>query len=219
MKSVTSPLKRRARLLHDESGHGYHSAAYHRYFEGYSEYEIPDAKGRGRISRVYTGIYYTPEMGNKNHTWLKCICAFLYLASLALYLLAATRLTGANSTWYVALAQFGALISALLSGSGIINTLTAPRRRTIWEWRISSQRLRRGSAGMAAFLFLSALLNLLYLALSGPDNLSSQLAAIFCFLLAATAGLLLNRLEANVKYVETRSENQIPPEATFAREI
>lgn len=204
--------QRRGGLQRDDTGRGYHSGAYHRYFEGYSEFETVDERGKVRIKRVYTGTWYTPDFPRGRLARQKLLYILLWLLAVGLFIFSATRITGAHSVWYGALAQVIVAGCLCWTAVGLFNYLTVPFRRTVGDWRSSSGTLKK--AGMAcAFAFgLAAALDALYL-LFTIDAFWIQLLCIALYLCGTVLMLLLNRLEANAVYIETPSENTAPPGA------
>lgn len=193
---------------------GWHSKAYHRHFEGYSEVETTNEKGKTIITRVYVGDYYRLDLPKNKRVLLRLSYAELILAIAALFFAAASRPIGANSTWYLALVQ---MLAFCMTGLLVINLLshcTAPRDMTIGDWRSSSQKLQRNAKFAALAMELTAFLTALYLVLKGED----WLMHLLCVGLYAVSGLLavlLNRLEANAPYLKFPSTEPAPEDGAY----
>lgn len=104
---------------------GLHRAAYHRHFEGYSEYEVVDENGYAHIKRVYTGMYYTHPLEGRRRVLLKALFSALWAAAAVLFVLAA--------------AQRGVAATALPSPYGRRSPLSALRGH-FSGWSIISPR-------------------------------------------------------------------------------
>lgn len=206
-------LRSRAELDKSLLDHGWHSGAYRRHFEGYTELQTIDEKGKKHIQRVYTGDLYRQDIPDGKRAALRAVYVLLFLVMAALFVLCATREVSANSTWYVALSQFGVLVGLGWVLAGLIAGLAAHREMTVGEWKSSSVRLRRGTICAALTLELTAFLTLLNLFFRG-DRMGVQLLGILGYFLAGGVAVVMNRLEANLPYKITPSAAQAPEGGT-----
>lgn len=192
----------------------WHSKAYHRHFEGYSEVETTNEKGKTVITRVYVGDYYRLNLPKNKRVWLRLSYVGLILVIAALFFAAASRPIGANSIWYLALVQMVDLCLIGLLGINLLSHCTVPRDMTVGNWRASSQRLQRNAKFAALAMELTAFLTGLYLVLNGED----WLLHLLCIGLYAVSGLLavlLNRLEANAPYLKYPSAEEAPEDGAY----
>lgn len=193
---------------------GWHSKAYHRHFEGYTEVEATDEKGKTVIHRVYIGDYYRLDLPPKKRILLRVGYALMIALIAALFGFAASRPVGANMTWYLAIVQ---MLSVCLQGLLCVNLLShciAPRDMTIGDWKASSGKLQKNAKYTALVMELLAFLTGLYLVLSGEDWMIHML----CVVLYALAGLIavvLNRMEANAPYMTYHSTEEPPEDGCY----
>lgn len=194
----------------------FHRAAYHRHFEGYSEYEVVDAKGYTRIQRVYTGMYYTHPLEKKQRAFLKAALTALWMAAVALFVLGAMQSGAGNNEWYVNVWQVGDVVGLAWAFFGLFNYLTVPRKMTIGDWRSSSQKLKHGSVFAAVFLWITALMVLLDLILSAA-NVGTHLLCVGGFLFSGFCMIAEWFLEDRIVYKQTASEETAPDYAARIR--
>lgn len=211
-KSLTAAMAEREKKKNEAPGRGWHSAAYHRHFEGWAEIERRDEKGRVRIERVYRGTWYIQSLSRAQRLRERASLTALFAAALALFVYAALRPAEGNTKWFLALAQFAVIAAALFTLTGLVNYLTCRERMTVGEYKGGPVRFRRGCVAMIAALLLCVLLYLLcaflYEALIGTH--------LLCALLCLAAALLLalaQRLDANVPYANEESNKADDPDA------
>ena len=201
----------RERIIREDGlSHGYHSRAYHRHFEGYRETEVTDAKGRTRIRRDYTGEWYSQDLSRGKRIALRIMLAALWALTAAVFVLTASRATHANTLWYVAISEFGCVAGFLWTAVSLALYLTAPAKMTIGDYRSASKGVLRGSLCIAGFSLLTMILTALH-AISGSETWKAELLCCAGFLAAAALAVFMNRLEANVPYIQTPS-TETPPE-------
>ena len=193
---------------------GWHSKAYHRHFEGYTELEETDEKGRTIIKRVYVGDYYRLDLPKKKRVLLRLVYAVLVLLTAALFGFAASRPVGANMTWYIAIAQMVGLFLIGILCVDLLSHSTAPRDMTIGDWKASSKKLQNNSKYAALAMELLALLTLLYLLLNG-ESWGTHLLCVLHYVMAGAAALVLNRLEANAPYRTWHSTEEAPEDGSY----
>lgn len=189
--------------------HGFFSSSYHRHFEGYAEYEATNEKGEAVIRRVYTGMYYIPELSGKQRVLHRLVQGLFWMASWAVFLYGASRQEAGNDVWYVGLCQAVDIGVLVWIGSGLFNYLIASPKMTVGEWRGSTQRLRRGCACGAAAMTATGLMTVLNLVLTG-EGTAAHLGSTGCFLLAALCMALSWRKERRIVYSRVPSEEHAP---------
>lgn len=194
----------------------FHRAAYHRHFEGYSEYEVVDEKGYTRIQRVYTGMYYIHPLEKRQRILLKVVFVALWLVAVALFVLGAMQPGTGNNRWYVSIWQVGDVVGLAWALFGLFNYLTVPRKMTIGDWRSSSQKLKHGSLFAAVFLWVTAIMILLDLILSAV-NVGMHLLCAVCFLFSGLCMIAEWFLENKIVYKQMASEATAPNHAAHIR--
>lgn len=195
---------------------GLHRAAYHRHFEGYSEYEVVDENGYAHIKRVYTGMYYTHPLEGRRRVLLKALFSALWAAAAVLFILAAAQRGVGSHRPAVAIWQALAVVGLAWAFLGLVHYLAEPRTMTVGEWRDSSQKLKRGSLIAALFLWAAAPALMLHL-LRSAENPGRHLLCAGCFLLAGACMFALWLLERRIVYTLSASEERAPEYAARIR--
>jgi hypothetical protein len=174
---------------------GYHSRAYHRYFEGWRERMAEDGNGKARIVREYYGDWYECGRGGLG----KLLYAVLFVAASVLFGCCAVNARAANTPAMV-FAQLLDIIALLYFGVSVALYITAKRRQTIGEWRSSSEGIRKSSLASAIALAVSSAAMLIY---AEPLNTLG-------FLLAGGICFLAHCLEKRAKYTIVPNEKTVP---------
>jgi len=197
-------------------GMGYHSAAYHRHFEGWSEYKEQNSSGKVRIRRVYTGAWYRQDLSDRRRIFYKLLFSALFVFAAVLFIFYAAQYVGSNQSWYVAMTQAGGIVGLVWMGIGLFNYLTVKKNMTIAEYRSSSGTLRIGSM-IAAISFTAAMLmTLLFVLLQHTEVMVGR--EVMCaagYLICGVAVFTVNRIERKIRYIETPSGNEVPREAVI----
>ncbi len=202
-------LRDQMRTREGGDGHGWHSSAYHRFFEDYQEREVTNERGKVHIERIYCGTWYTRDLSRGQNLRQHLLYVLLWLLGAGFTFFLASRSLPVNSAWYIAIGQFASLICMLWVFGGWFRMITSPRRMTIGDYRASSLVIRRGSIGTMATLTATAVGTLLH-ALLAQDAPWQELLVALGYVVPVLVFLLLNRLEANLPYLETPSEYQAP---------
>lgn len=213
-RKTNQKLRRRADLDKGLLNKGWHSKSYHRHFEGYTEVEAINAKGKAVIQRIYTGDYYRLDLPAKKRVLLRVLYGISWLCACILFGLASSRPISANSTWYLAIVQTLSLFGLAAVLFSLIAHCTAPRDMTIGDWKGSSRATKRRSVFTAVFLAADAVLTLLHLLITGNDQ-SVHLLCVLFYLLAGGLNILINRLEASLPYRTFPSSQPIPEDGTY----
>jgi hypothetical protein len=195
---------------------GYHSAAYHRHFEGWSEYKEQNSSGKVRIRRVYTGAWYRQDLSDRRRIFYKLLFSALFVFAAVLFIICSAQYAGSNQCWYVAITQAGAIVGLVWMGIGLFNYLTAKKSMTIADYRSSSGTLRIGSM-IAALSFAAAMLmTLLFVFLQHTEIMVGR--EVMCaagYLICGVAVFTVNRIERKIRYIETPSGIEVPREAVI----
>jgi hypothetical protein len=197
-------------------GIGYHSDAYHRYFEDWSEFEEQKTNGKVRIRRVYTGVWYQQDLSYRRRVLLKLLFSTLFVFAAVLFIICSVQNVGSNHCWYVAITQAGAIVGLVWMGIGLFNYLTAKKSMTIAKYRSSSGSLSIGSF-LAAICFTAAMLmTLLFVLLQPKENMfGTEVMCAAGYLVCGVAVFTVNRIERKIRYLETPSGNETPQEAVI----
>ena len=177
----------------------WHSSAYHRYFEGYTEREVVNEKGKVKIQRVYIGDWYVRDLDKKQRILLPVMLFLMLAAASALFVICAVQTIPANMTWYTAVCQFAAGMCLAWNLVAWIEYIASPRKMTIGDYNSSTVRFRRSSIASVGALFLCALV-LVICAFIYPEYIGAHL---LCALGCGIGGGLMfvsNRIEKNVPY-------------------
>ena len=201
MNQIERKMRQRVRRFDPNDGlaKGWHSRAYHRYFEGYSEYMVEDARGRAKIQRVYTADWYRVNLEEKTK---RIVCMELLLCwtgMLLLFLFAGTRNIQINKLWYMALIQAATVACLVWNLSGVLHFLCLPEKSTVGQYRKSFEATQKssfgllitfGAAGLAAFVQL----------MIGCEDFLLHLLCAGLYGIGLLLALVLNRLNANIPF-------------------
>lgn len=116
---------------------GYHSLAYHRFFEDYTE-KIVEENGKIKIKRVYMGDFYQEACSGREKTLRKIVEILLYLLAVAAYIFGATRKTHMNAEWFVAVSQAITLLGLFWFLFPFLCSIKAKEKLTLQEYRDES---------------------------------------------------------------------------------
>lgn len=211
---ITERIRKRVNSIPPDMG--YHSAAYHRHFEGWSEFEEQKTNGKVKIRRVYTGAWYRQDLSDRCRILLKLLFSTLFVFAVVLFIFCSTQSVGSNQCWYVAITQAGASVGLVWMGIGLFNYLTAKKNMTISEHRSSSGTLRVGSMIVSISFTAAMLMTLLYVLLQYKEIMIGR--EVMCaagYLICGVAVFTVNRIERKVRYLETPSGNEAPREAVI----
>lgn len=189
----------------------WHSKAYHRFFEGYSEIKIPNPNGRGFIiQRVYTGNYYRQDLTTHQQILLRGLYVALFLGIAYLFVSSASLPLTSNSTWYVVLSQVVSVPCLFWIVVTFFSYLPVQKDVTIDGYRSSSLALQKATLGSAISLGISAVAMLIFILLNPSDKPLLEIICAVKYLAGGLIALSSNRIEKKVKYLVIPSPN-IPP--------
>ena len=190
----------------------WHSKAYHRFFEGYSEFTVPTPNGKGyRIQRVYTGNTYRQDLTTGQRILLRVLYVGLFLCAVYLFVSSAVLPLPSNSTWYVTLPQAVSLPFMFWIVIAFVAYLPAERDMTIHGYRSSSLALQKATLGAAICLGITALATLVFSILNPSDEPLRVLRCALSFFAGGLISLGMNWIERKVKYLIIPGQNH-PPE-------
>lgn len=140
----------------------YHSKAYHRFFEGFEEHEVPGDDGKNRIERIYTGAWYSLPLSKTRKILLLLGYVFLFLIACFCYFYACSRRISSNTQWFTILFESISLICLGWVVVSLFNYLTRPPKMTIYEFKSTSKSLRRSSLFATIGLLITWLISSVY---------------------------------------------------------
>lgn len=189
----------------------WHSKAYHRFFEGYSEISVPNSNGKGnRIQRIYTGNYYRQDLTKSQRILLRVLYVALFLCVAYLFVSSAILPLASNSTWYVVLPQVISIPFLFWIVISFFSYLPAERDMTINGYRSSSLALQKATLISAVSLGFSACSMLVFMLLNRSDVLSVELICAVKYFVGGLIALSLNRVEKKINYIIIPSQNKPP---------
>jgi len=189
----------------------WHSKAYHRFFEDYSEFTIPNPNGKGyKIRRVYAGNTYRQDLTKVQWVLLRVLYVALFLCVGYLFLSSAVLPLTSNSTWYVTLPQAVSLPFMFWIVITFFSYLPAELDMTIHGYRSSSLALQKATLGSAICLGVTALGTLIFMLANPSDEPLSVLRCTLSFFAGGLITLGMYWIERKVKYFIIPSENRPP---------
>ena len=188
--------------MEDRDTHLWHSAAYHRFFEGYQETETVDEHGRRRLRRVYMGSVWRQAVTPKMYILIRVAYAVLFALAVAALVTAGIRETGATP-FYEVVTELATV--CLLAWTGyvlLVNYLFIPKEMTVHDYRASHGSLCKASLFLTAAFAADVLTALLGALLAGTDPLRALL-----FLAGALCGGAMAWYERRVPYEEKNGKD------------
>lgn len=181
-------------------GKDYHSRFYHRFFEGYTEKEMPDEKGNMKINRVYTGEYYYPVLTKEEYRAHKALNVTAYLTAVFSYVLSGIQRVPLNTVWYLALLQSGVLVSLIWFLWPLYYSVTQKGKMTVSIYKDASLRLKYVSLGSACLLTGIVLLSCIYIVMNGTGVILKSLCVLGGYGISASAMFAIFLYEGKVNY-------------------
>jgi hypothetical protein len=192
----------------------WHSTAYHRFFEGYSEVAVPRINGKGTIiQRIYTGNYYRQDLTNRQRILVRILYALMFLGIVYLFVSSATLPLSSNTTWYVVISQVVSVPFLFWIFIIFLSYLPAGRDLTIDGYRSSSLALKKATMSAAVSLGVVSLAMLVFVILNMSNMLLDELLLIIKYLVGGLLALTMNRIECKLKYLMIPSQNSAPVDA------
>ncbi len=188
----------------------WHSKAYHRFFEGYSEISVPHPNGKGTsIQRVYIGNYYRQNLTKSLRILLRMLYLVLFLCITYLYTSSAILPLMINSTWYVVLPQAASVVFLFWTLIAFFFYMPAEKDMKITDYRSSSLSLLKASEGSAICLGATALAVLIFVLINPSGESHNELLCAGKYLVAGLTALAIYLIEKKVSYLKI--PNQIVP--------
>lgn len=209
-------MRERARRFEENDGthKGWHSSAYHRFFEGYSEYMVEDGRGKVRIRRVYTAPWYRMELETGTKRLLRAELLGCWAVCLLLFLYAGTRNILLNKVWYMALCQAAAAACMVWNFFGMVRLMFLPERSTVGQYRRSFETVKKSSLGLLTAFGGAALAALAQLLL-GCDDFLIHLLCMALYGIGMVVSLVIHRLNANIPFAQVENTNDAGENASI----
>lgn len=188
----------------------FHSRAYHRNFEGYTEVKTLDARGRSVIRRVYAGKYYEPDLAPFRRVTLRIFYLLFFLGGTALFLFCATRALPCNSARYVFLFQAASIPLLLWCVYVLVFYMPSTGKLTIGEYKTQHTSLIRSTQLTAACMWASAAAALVCFFAAADGRVFGVLLCAGGFALSGGLIFLITLFERNLQYTVTSSLSVSP---------
>lgn len=201
-KRKNRELRRRA--LEDRDASLWHSGAYHRYFEGYTERQIVGPDGKARLTRVYTGVWYRQKLDRKSYILVRLLYLALLLLMAGAMILASRSQGGAGTAFYVVLPELATLCLLLyLAYILLTGYLFMPRKLTVYGYKSSTGALKRTARFLLVVYLADAAMSLAEWLLHLSENrFESFPVTMAAFLAGAAMAAAMEGIERRIVYEE-----------------
>ena len=201
--------------LEDRDSKMWHSHAYHRYFEGYTEYNELDRNGKPHVRRVYTASWYMQDVSRRRYVLLRVFYTALFLLMCGAVLAAGTRQGTAGTAFFIVLAELATLLLlAWLGYTLFVNYLFAPEKMTVHDYHVSSGSVKRISLALTTAFGADALLTVLEGILKGTDRFGSFGVTLAAFAAGCFCAVIMHLTEKRVPYREIENKKEALPQGT-----
>ena len=194
----------------------YHSRAYRKHFEGYTEIRNPES---GKIERIYTAKYYRSALSNKGLRIRKCVYTGIFLLAAGLWAVVSLSGLPGTMTTFVSIFTALALFPLFFAAVGLFSYCTAPRNMTISEYNGSSVRLKWAALGAAIILAMAGIAELIFVFRNLQSFLPGEFMGITGYLIASALLFVLFALENASKYQLIANRNSTLADLDGATEI
>lgn len=192
----------------------WHSKAYHRFFEGYSEVTVPNPKGKGTIiQRIYSGNYYRQDLTKSKRILLRVLYVLLFLGAAYLFISSAVSPLPSNSIRYVTVTQAISLTLLVWILIVFLTYLPAGWDMTIHGYRTTSLALLKASLFSTFSLGAVALATMVFIIFSRPNEVQAELTCTAKYLVAGILVFSIYLIEKKVSYLIIPSQNSLPVES------
>lgn len=216
--NVKDWLEHKTRQMEEEDRfsqkRSYHSGAYHRFFEGYSEIPIVNEDGKvSKIKRVYTGKLYLQRLDKPHRIAAKIEYPLLVILAGVLFFSAVTMKVPCNYIWWVSAVQACVFPSLLWLVTSVITYLLAKGEMKISEYRSGSRHLLYAAVLCAGFTLASVCLAILASCLNLYPFSRELVLYLTKLLLSAALFFTLRCLEAHIQYDISSNSVETPETA------
>lgn len=182
-----------------------HSSAYHAFFEGYTEREVLDEKGRKRIQRVYIAPWIVEDLTPARRHRVRLAAWALYLTAVAIYLWCMTRRVGSNGSYYVAAPGLLTVIPLLLLFFALITFTVRKEKLTKYDYKSNTKKLKILSLSGTILMALTAAMVLLYFLLHMAERNWGELLGSVMLAVSTLCLLGLWRTVSKIPYKEVEN--------------
>ncbi len=188
---------------------GKRNRAYHNFFEGYTEYQQEDAKGKLKIHRIYTGLYYKYELTRAQKICIRFFYFVLFIISVGAYAFAATLNAPGNLVWYTNISVAISLILFIWLFVALCYYLPL-RDRTIFEFRTSSINTIRVCKWQVICTVVTIATHILFMFLNHPSDTGQEFLALAGYFVMGAACFAIWFTEDHLPY-STYPSTKEPP--------
>lgn len=201
-KKKNRELRRKA--LEDRDTTVWHSGAYHRYFEGYTERTIAGPDGKTKLTRVYTGVWYRQKLDRKKSVFVRLLYLALLLLMAGTMALSAWAQGGAGTAFYVVIPELATLcLLFYLTYILLTGYLFMPRKMTVYDYKSSTGALKRTAHFLLIAYLADTVASLLEWLLHFSENrFVSFPVTIAAFLAGAAMAAAMEVIERGIVYEE-----------------
>lgn len=187
----------------------YHSRAYHRFFEGYSEKQTIDEKGNPKIIHVYTADYYEPSMTRDQWIKDKIIAVVLMVLAAVLFAIGGTINIPANAQAGVAVFEAAEIIFLFWLARSILYCFTARCPYTIRIYKIVSEKLIRNARRAAVCCWLTGAAMIVYTGLFMINGIGADVTGtLLSIVVEIMSGLMLYIIYHQANRIEFKQRKE-----------
>lgn len=194
-------------------GEFHQSGSYHRYFDGWAEYEALNEKGKVRIQRTYVGDYHCVQMSGKSRLMLRLALWLLTGASLFLFILGAVQDTQQNGSSILAVVQLAAVCGHVAMFFSLGNLRT---KMTVYDYKAGPRALVKRSRITACLSGVCLLVTVVLSIVQGLSE-STQVMSMFCFGFSALISAAVAYIARGLPIRVIPNETPPPPSSVIIR--
>jgi hypothetical protein len=180
-------------------------------YEDCEFYRVLKENGKGfRTISVYKGLFYQADQTPQQRLRYRLRFSAYLILLFALFCLSCAQRSGANLTWYGGVTEGMTLVGLVYIAVVWLIYLTAEQEMRAYLYRMTSKRLIRACEIAMILAGVSAAAVLLYLPLSGFQNLLSTALTALGLAMCSLGARFLAEQEAAIPYRSWQSEEQPP---------
>lgn len=188
----------------------FHSRAYHKHFEGYTEYKVKNEKGRSITKRIYTGKYYEPDLAPHLRRRLRIAYVLLFVCAVGLFMYCGTRVSPCNTAPYVNAFQVIAVVLLFWHVYILVNYLANNGPLTIGEYNSIHKPLIRASNLSGICMWICCAMSILSFFLHFQDLPFLDLLCASGFFMSGLFLGIIYYLEYNLNYMVINNNTKVP---------
>lgn len=201
--------------LNSGPGEFHQSSSYHRYFEGWAEYETLTVNGKVKIKRVYVGDHHCIDLPRGTWNLLRCALWAAVILSMAIFIIGSVQNTVQNQNPLLAVLQ-------VVTAGGYVTMFFAlgslRTKMTIYEYKSGPRALKKSGTitaiasalCLAGTIVISLVQNLI---LTGKPEVTALICYTVSALILAVVTLVACRLPITIE----KNENMIPNGSVIIR--